>query len=147
MNYAREPWTPALFTELWPLLELHYAEIAHFKEIPLDPDQELYCKLEQVNSTRMFVARTPEGKVTGYANFFLRPNIHYKNSLQAVQDVLFFHPEYRGRGGHFIKWCDEQLKLESVQVVYQHVKVSHNFGPLLERIGYKLVDLIYARKL
>jgi hypothetical protein len=50
-------------------------------------------------------------------------------------------------GGRFIKWCDEQLRAEGVAVVYHHIKAAHNFGPMLERFGYELVDLIYSRRL
>jgi hypothetical protein len=31
-------------------------------------------------------------------------------------------------------------------VVFQHVKTAHDFGPLLERIGYTLVEKVYARR-
>jgi hypothetical protein len=69
--------------------------------------------------------------------------------LQATQDILFVLPEYRkGRVGiGLIKYCDQQLGAEDVQVVYQHVKLAHNFGPVLERMGYEAVDIIYAKRL
>jgi hypothetical protein len=40
-----------------------------------------------------------------------------------------------------------RLALEGIQVVYHHVKAAHNFGKMLERMDYKLVDLIYAKRL
>lgn len=133
--------------EAKPLLASHYAEIAHFKQIPLDPDYDQYLELEKIGMTRCFVARNKNGDMIGYAVYFCRHNLHYKSSLQAVQDILYMSPEYRGRGALFIMWCDERLKSEGVQVVYHHVKVAHDFSPMLEKIGYVFVDKIMGRVL
>lgn len=132
--------------EAAPLTALHWKEIAHYQDIPLEMDREKYLKLEALDVLRCFIARNDQGALIGYAVFFVQHNIHYKSSLQAVQDVLFIHPEYRGTGKRFIEWCDQELKKEKVQVIYHHVKSAHNFGPMLERMGYQLVDLIYARR-
>lgn len=136
-----------IFDELPPLLHKHWKEIAHYQDILLEPDWELYAKLDEMKMLRTFTARDPEGKLVGYAIFFVKPNMHYKSSIQAVQDILFIDPESRGFGRNFISWCDDQLKEEKVQAVYHHIKAKHNFGPMLERMGYELVDLIYARRL
>lgn len=146
-SFRREIAGPKLFEELAPLLQKHYEEIAHFKDIVLDPDWDQYDKLEQVGALRVYTARDHEGVLIGYSVYFIRHNLHYKNSRQAMQDILFIDPERRGFGAKFILWCDKQLKEEGVQVTYHHVKSKHNFGPMLERIGYELVDLIYARRL
>ncbi len=130
-----------------PLLEKHYKEIAHYSDIELDPDYDAYVKMESMGAVRVFTARDDAGILVGYAIFFVRYNIHYKKSLQAHQDILFVDPARRGIGAKLIQWSDEQLRAEGVQAVYHHVKSAHNFGPLLERIGYQLVDLIYARRL
>lgn len=101
-----------------------------------------------MGNLRVYSARSGEKNLlVGYAVFFVRHNMHYADSLQATQDILFVQKEFRGRGGEFIAWCDYQLKKEGVQAVYQHVKAKHNFGKLLERMGYELVDLIYTKRL
>jgi len=98
----------------------------------------------------VFTARDDE-KLMGYNVFFVANNAHYKDSLQATQDILYLAPEYRGKmtGVRFIRWCDNELEDLGVEVVYQHVKARPelNFGPMLERIGYELVDLIYTKRL
>lgn len=138
----------ALWPEIMPLLQTHWREIAHYQDIPLDPDVDQYNAADDAGMLRCFTARV-DGVLVGYAIYFVRSNMHYRSSKQAVQDVLFLLPEYRKSriGIELIKHCDEQLRGEGVQAVYQHVKQSHNFGPLLERLGYELVDLIYARRL
>lgn len=135
------------FAELQPLLYAHWKEITHYLDIPLEPDEERYYTLERENVARLYCVRSDIGELVGYAIFFVNYNAHYKSSLQALQDILFIHPKYRGSGGRFILWCDDQLKKEGVQLVVHHIKASHNFGPLLERFGYELIDLIYGRRL
>lgn len=144
MRFSRES-IETFIDEIKPLLESHYDEIAHFKSIPLDPDYDQYLELEKMGIVRCFIARNNDGDMIGYAIYFVRRNIHYKSSLQSVQDVLYMNPAYRGRGGLFIMWCDEQLKAEGVEVNYHHIKAEHNFGPMLEKMGYRLIDLIYGR--
>lgn len=130
------------------LMRGHWEEIAFFKDIPLEPDYDTYGKIEFFGKLRIFTVRL-EGELIGYAVFLLSPALHYRSSMQAIQDVLYLHPNYRrgGTGGRFIKWCDDQLKLANVQVVMHHVKVAHDFGPLLERLGYQKTDTLWARRL
>ena len=132
-------------SEIEPLLAMHWREIAHYQDIPLDPDWDFYLMSPSV---RVFTARDG-GRLIGYGVFFIGPSRHSKTSVQAVEDILFLHPEYRGgRAGYgLVRYCDDQLKAEGAQVVYQHVNSEHDFGPLLKRCGYELVDHIYGRRL
>lgn len=144
MKFQRED--TSVYAEMKPLTELHYQEIAHYKDIPLEPDIETYKTIEEQGCLRLYTARD-EGELIGYSIYFLKNNPHYKSSLQASQDILFIRKDKRGQGREFLMWCDEQLKADGVDVVYHHVKAAHNFGPLLERQGYKLIDLIYGKRL
>ncbi len=134
--------------DMEPLLVLHWREVAHYQDILLNPDWEFYALMEESDRLRIFTARE-EGRLIGYAFFFVGPNRHYKDSIQAVQDVIFLHPEYRGAklGAKLILYADEQCRAENIQVIYHHIKEAHNFGPLLVHCGYELVDLIYAKRL
>lgn len=147
MNYQREKATQELCDELIPLLVDHYQEIAHYPDIALDPDFEMYVKMEEIGFLRVYTARDSKGALFGYALYFVRYNLHYKASLQAHQDIIYIHPKHRGTGAKLIVWADNDLRREGVQAVYHHVKAAHNFGPLLERMGYALIDLIYAKRL
>lgn len=146
MNFQREKLSLDLFDEMLPLLLKHYKEIAHFQDIPLDPDYDTYIKMEEIDLVRCYTARD-NGELVGYAVYFVKANIKYRSSKQATQDVLYIDPNKRGFGHRFILWCDRQLKEEGVQVVYHHTKLEHNFGPMLERQGYQLIDLIFGKRL
>lgn len=167
--FDREPVTGALLDEALPLLRAHWKEVAHYQDIPLKVDYATYLRSDAAGIVRCFTARDvspmaavgihgeiPESPraqhagaaLLGYALFFVRFAPHYADSLQAVQDVVYLDRSIRGGTGfRFLRWCDDQLAEEGVQAVYHHVKVEHNFGPLLERQGYELVDLIYAKRL
>lgn len=144
MKFQRED--TSIYEEMKPLLQLHWEEIAHYKDIPLEPDVAAYQAIEEAGNLRMYTVRE-DNELLGYGIFFIKHNPHYKSSVQAVQDIVFIRKDKRGQGREFIAWCDEQLQHEGVDVVYHHVKAAHNFGPLLERQGYKLIDYIYGKKL
>jgi len=134
--------------EIEPLLHMHFAEIAHYQDIPLDPDIGFYREVEKAGVLRLFTART-NGLLVGYETLCVRKSIHYRDSFQAFEDKIFVSPEKRGStiGPRLITYCDNALRDEGVQVVYRQVTVSHDFGPLLERLGHQLVGHIYARRL
>lgn len=144
-TFKRENWG-VIRDEGVKLLNKHYKEVAHYQDIPLDPDHETYLKIESLGNLRVFTCRDIAGLI-GYAVFFIKKNMHYQSSLQGIQDIIFIEKESRGFGAKFIKWCDDQLRDEGVQVVYHHVKTAQNFGPMLERQGYELIDLIYGKRL
>lgn len=140
--------------QMWPLLERHYVEISAYQDIELKPDFKKYLGMDEAGTLRVYVARdlnqaTGELELVGYAVFFVHLNLHYSDSFQAVQDVLYLERSQRGKGigGKFLDWCDSQLRNDGVQVVYHHVKTKFNFGLLLESLGYKHIENIYGRRL
>ena len=137
-----------IWDEIQDLLQAHYEEIAHYQDIPLVPDKEAYLTAEAQNQLRIYTVRDITTLV-GYAVFFVRPNIHYSTSLQAMQDILFVLPAYRkGRVGiRLIQHAERALRAEGVQAVYHHVKRTNQVGRLLMRMGYELIDEVYAKRL
>jgi GNAT superfamily N-acetyltransferase len=143
------------------LLIEHKGEISFYPDIELAPDIPAYEQAEDVGLLRCYVARL-HGQMVGYAIFFVKYNMHYSHSLQAVQDVLFVtKPHRHGRVGvQLIRYATEQLRAEQVQVEYQHVKATaqiraalaalmarSDVGALMEKLGYELIDLIYGKRL
>lgn len=145
-QYAREQIADVI-DEIKPLLEAHYREIAHFRDIPLKPDYPRYAQAEERGTLRIFTARM-DSRLVGYAIYFVTPSLHYSDSVQAHQDILFVHSDFRRStvGLRLIRHADEALAGEGVQIIYQHSKAAHSIGPVLERQGYELVDEIYAKR-
>lgn len=146
--FARERLTDAVWEEAMPLLHAHWREVAHYEDIALQPDRSVYAASDAAGLIRFYSARA-DARLVGYALFFVRPNPHYAQSVQAAQDVLYVDPAYRGLTGYrLIQYADEQLRSEGVQAVYHHQKRAHpQLGRVLERLGYEPVDVIWARRL
>ncbi len=144
-----------LWIEIMPLLHEHKDEISHYPDIELDPDVGTYNQCEEIGMLRCYTVRqsfltVPGTELIGYAIFFVKPNMHYKNSLQAIQDVLFVtKPHRHGRVGYrLIKYSEEQLRDEGVQVVYHHLKCNRpETIALFHKLGYEDIDLIVAKRL
>lgn len=145
MTFTREKFADIL-EEMKPLNLAHWDEVAMYKEVPLDPGYDAFLNLENSGHLQTFCARI-NGELVGYAVFVLNHHLHYRNTLMAVQDIVFIKKECRGEGAKFINWCDGQLKENGVNVVTHHVKAKHNWGKMLERNGYELMDLIYSKRL
>ena len=147
MKYKREIADDALVAEMLPLFQKHWEEIAHYKDIPLEPDFKKYLVLEGLGDLRVYTARDESGRLVGYAIYVIFIDAHYQSLLGAKQDVLYILPANRGFGMDFIVWCDNQLKDQGIKVVFQHVKVAHDFGPMLKFLGYELVEHLYSKRL
>lgn len=150
MRFAIEQLSFELLDEAIPLFKDHFHEISANPDIKLEPDYDKYMVFQGMGILRFYSARKENGELMGYAVFIVQANMHYKSSLQAVQDIIFLNKEMRGQkiGSEFIAWCDEMLRAEKVQVVYQHVKTAHEWGKaILVPMGYKHVENIYSRRL
>jgi GNAT superfamily N-acetyltransferase len=138
------------WTELLEVMKLHYEEVAHYKEFPVSPDYGRYNYMEDRDALRYYTVRDA-GELVGYCVFIISPHLHFTDMLCAQQDFIFLKKEYRGKGlgKSFIKWCDDNLAQEDIDVVIHHMKAKPglDFGPLLESMGYSLMDKIYTRKL
>ena len=145
MIFAQELFSDA-FKDMEPLLIMHYEEISHHKHIPIEPWIERYQQLEDAGALKIFTVREESGLI-GYAVFIVSRSLHNCQIIQAVQDIVFIEKEKRGFGKSFLAWCDEQLKALGVQIVYHHVNHKHNWGSLLDKLGYELVDLVYGKRL
>jgi GNAT superfamily N-acetyltransferase len=138
-----------VFGEITPLLQAHWEEIAHYPDIPLNPDYDRYVQAERNDQLRIFTVRL-ESKLIGYAIYGVNVGMHYRTCLIALQDILFVLPSHRrGRIAlRLIEYADRQLQGEGVQVVIQHVKSSHPaLARLLELQKYELMDHIYTKRL
>lgn len=137
-----------LWPEIMPLLEEHFWEISANHDIPLNPNKEVYNQMQDVGAFKVYTARD-DGELVGYAAYFVAPNMHYMDSFQANQDVLFLKSDRRKgmTGIRLIKFADKKLAEYGCQMVYHHVKIKHNFGRVLEWLGYNKVEEIHSKRL
>lgn len=134
--------------DIGSLMREHWEEVGHYRDIPLDPDFSKYRQAELAGTLRIYTARVI-GVLIGYAVYFVGPALHYKTVKLAQQATLFLAPEQRRGtlGWRFIRWSEEQLRMEGVRIISQHVKKRRDFGSVLERHGYELQDYVYTKRL
>lgn len=148
MNFQRESLSESLWTEMLPLFEAQWREMAAYPDIPLDIDRDYYDKLHAVRILRVFTAR--EGRtLAGVQVFLVKGSPHYQCSPQAFQDLVYLLPLYRlGLVGlDFLRFADNSLREEGVQVIYRYTKSSVQFGPVLDRLEYEKIDEAWGRRL
>jgi GNAT superfamily N-acetyltransferase len=139
----------ALWTEIGPLLQAHFDEIAHDRTLKLEPYHLAYMQFEAAGSLRCYTARV-EGKLVGYLVVVIAPHMHYVSLLQATQDVIYVDPEHRksGTGLGLLRFAERHLEQDGVDVISQHVKIAHpTLGKVLEHMGYEPVDTIYVKRI
>lgn len=149
--YMREDLTQVLWDELQPLLKAHYLEVAHFKDIPLEPSQAGYLRIQNSDGMRIFTARTDD-KLVGYLVVFIATSLHYKSKVYANQDIFYVEKSLRGVriGAELDLFARNYLREYcAVDVLFQHTKHAPevNIGPFLKRQGYEHVDDIWAIRL
>lgn len=130
--------------EIMPLLELHYEEFAAHKDhIKLAPDWNRYRQMEFLGKMIIFTARD-QGKIIGYAAFFLDTLMHYRDTRVAFNDAIYLHEDYRkGLGSialiRLIRFAESEIKKiageEKIRILW-FIKKNHDFSPALHRMGY-----------
>lgn len=147
MKFAREPYSDRLAEEMKPLWEKHYTETRSENYPKLEPDLAVYHEADERRMLRIYTARQ-NGCLVGYQVFFISRHPHHRQSIQAEQDILFFTADSRkGLVGYkFIRYCIGELMKEKIDMIHQRISVRNNFGQLFERLGFKLEDLTYSRR-
>jgi Acetyltransferase (GNAT) family len=133
--------------EMEALFPQHWEEIARDRElIKLDPDWPAYFALEAAGGFHCVVARA-EGRMVGYHVSFIRPHLHYRNSLTAITDIYFLLPEYRkGRAGiQLFKEVEKSWKSRGVQKAFTGCKVAADKQTLFERLGWNFTEKIFTK--
>jgi len=147
-TYAVELFSDVI-EEARPFLLLHYDEISPYKDMLLEPDWELYAKLEKIGFLRIYVARI-NGQMVGYSVFFLRRHAHY-NRQWAVNDIIWIHPVMRrqGVGAGLVAFWEQDMRAMGVSVVRVDAKVAHQalISLLVESQGYTHIGAILEKRL
>lgn len=144
--FAVEPWEHAS-KHMEKLFPLHWAEIALNKdEIPLDIDFARYDQAADAGHLRIVTARE-DHILVGYHAWFVGYHMHYKASYTAVSDVVYLLPMFRRglEGYRFIKFSLESLREINVQRAVMNVKIHHDFGKVLERLGMVETERLFTK--
>lgn len=138
----------AFIDEAGELFKAHAEELKPHPNTKLNVRFDKFIQAEELDALRIYTVREDQ-KLVGYCLFLLQDHWHYADEREAQSTALYLSPSLRGKGigKGFLAYCDTQLKLENVQVIYHHVKATHSFAPLLEKLGYGLIDFTYFKRL
>jgi len=146
-KYALEKMNEALVTELSDLLEMHWEEIAMYKDkIEFKPDFEAYYAMEEMGALQAIIVRK-DGEIVGYYISFIFTHPHYKDNKFAQNDILFIHPDYRGGtvAYRMFKYAEKELKNIGCSVNLIHMKTQFPFERLCEKLGMDKQEIIYSK--
>lgn len=131
------------------MLHDHYVENAPLKDtLKLDPDWSRYFEAQEKGEFLWVTARQA-GSIVGYMAVFLHPHPHYKGTIVAVDDVHYLMPVHRGNGNGkaLIAFAEKAAFERGARVFSMRTKAEQSHGPLFEKLGYRLVDLVYVKEL
>lgn len=148
ITFQRERFNADLEKELLPLALEHNKEIGGvISDVTVKVPREMYEQLDANDLLRIYTIRE-SGELKGYNIFAVILHPEY-NQLTAQHDAMFVHPSVRHgfNSMRFLRWCDDQLKQNSVLFVTQHVTIEKDYSPILKRLGYKASETIYIKRL
>jgi hypothetical protein len=127
----------------------HWEEIAKNKHLMvLAPDVDKYRAIEQAG--KLFAVLAYDGdEMVGYSVNILDHNLHYRDLLQAQNDVLFVKPSHRA-GRLFMRLREATLRMAAARgarLMLWHAKEQTPLAAILPRLGCKVQDVIYSEEL
>ena len=135
--------------EAKPILEEHWKEITVYRDIPLDPEYDLYETLEKTGSLAIYTIRV-QGELVGYSVYFVRRHLHYRNHVWANNDILLVRKPYRnfGIGKQLLDFVENDLRSRGVNVIHHGTKTAHpELALLLQSRGHQRVEVGYSFRL
>lgn len=137
--------------EAKPLLVEHHKELALYQDdIPLAPDYEFFARADDAGAAVVITGRTGDGKLVGYALYFVKEHHHYLGHRWGVSDLFWLAPELRhyGNGRAMFEKIETELKAAGVAVCHTTLKVSNPAAKfLLESMGHTLVEFGLSKRL
>lgn len=125
----------------------NYHETGIDDNIEYNPDWSNYLRYELTDSARIVTARY-NGVLVGYAAFLIGPFKHNMDVLYADLDAIWISPAFRSGflAMKMIKRGEQALK-DKVQFIMATSTVKKPIDKLLERAGYRAVEVLYYKPL
>lgn len=138
----------SVIQEGFNLIKEHWEEIAFYKEeVPLAPDYDKYRQLEESGQLFVVTARDDNDSLVGYSVYIIQQGLHYVSTKFAINDLVFISKEHRkGTAGiRLIKYAEQQLKKEGVEVIVMRVKDNKDFSKMLSFLGYDEMERTFSK--
>ena len=140
-----------IYDELKPLFHSHWLELGPYQDrMPLSPNLPVYTFLESSRQLVTFTARD-RGRLIGYLIAKTGAGLHYSTTNQAITDIPYVLPEYRGRGIviRLFRAAEAEFVRQKVGPWFASSKVgsplSESMGRVLRHIGMVPSDLQFSK--
>lgn len=148
VTFQVEPWSEfkAEAAKLWPK---HWEEVAINKDkIKLNVDFRQFDALDSVGQLIVIAARE-DGEIIGYWVGFIRPHLHYADSLTAYTDVYFVDPAYRKPrvALRLFQFVEKELKRRGAQKIFTATKLHLDHSKLFKALGYTETERLFTKML
>ena len=116
-------------------------------EVPLDIDWNVYLKMDADKLLHLMVARD-DGRMVGVALYMVMMDPKHRKRRVAHCDTFAVARDYRGKGvGKQLYIAVESslfpLEVDEIRNGYREV---YHTKPLFEKLGFKLIERTYAKK-
>lgn len=150
LTYSVTPWPEfAVEAQRQGLWEAHWKEIAQDQDIPLVPEYATYQALYLGGRLHVVTGRDAHGTLCAYWVGLVQPHLHYATTIHALCDVYWLAPAHRKgfEGSRLFKAVEATLRERGVQKIITATKVYLDVSPIFERLGYRLTEKVYTKRL
>ena len=130
------------------LFEDHWDEVASHKEIrSLNIHLEAYKQLNDLNLL-ICIGAFEDDVIVGYSVNFLAVDLHDCTKVISQNDAIYVDPKYRkgSVGIKLIKAIEKESADRGATFVNWHAKVNTPLDHVLEKLGYGVKEIIYAKE-
>lgn len=133
--------------EMKELINEHYDEVNLYPEyISCNPDYDKYLELDKTGNLILVTFREDEA-IKGYCIYFVSRDLHSKDHLCAVNDVIFLHPDHRGgtESAEMLATIEEELKDRGVSTMIINMKAYKPFFSLMDFLEFNKSEYQFSK--
>jgi GNAT superfamily N-acetyltransferase len=150
MKLQHEHLANGLSDEIDAFMHAYFARTNAQVDLPtLDLSWSLYHHLDDAGKLAVFTARDDDGKLMGFVMYVLAVNPHHSVLYTASCDTIAVDPDHRGKGiGRTLYLFAESRLIDmDIKQVVHHYRTVYDEKPMFPRLGFKLVEHVYAKEI
>ncbi len=136
-----------IINDIKKLLPAHWAELAAYPDIPLEPDFAFYKRAQETGYMRFYAGRLG-GTLISYCLMTIIPrHPHYMGQPFAIADIVWVHPDHRNYGVGTALFDFVEADLRGCVISVGDKISSPALGLLLKSRGYQPLSVAYSKRL
>jgi len=148
MKYQKEDYFTVIDEIIDHLMNLN-EEVSQFNDFEIRPNWGTYDTLATAGALRIYTAREEvEGRLVGFAAFFVTPHHYYTDKLVAQSDVVYMSSEYRGpESMELVKFSEESIwREDNIAAVNIAVSMKRDWSGMLQHLQYHKTCEVYTKE-